>query len=197
MSESIRQTIEELKRHVADLEAQAIDTKRTVNSLCRVVNEPAAYSDEEMAISQVAKALQGDEYVGKPLASAVRLVLEARKKAGQGPATLDDLFVSLEAGGYEFDSKNDETSKRGLAISLAKNTTTFYKLSGGKFGLAEWYNKETKARSANGGGRKAVAQIDNEDDSEEIQVDFSDMTGKMLEAPVDDESLKSALSKPR
>ena len=52
MSESIRQTIDELKRHLAEIEAEAIDTKRTINSLCRRIGEPPMYRDDEMVMSQ-------------------------------------------------------------------------------------------------------------------------------------------------
>ncbi len=165
MSESMRQAIEELKKHIFDLENQVIDSKRTVNSMCRHIGEPPVYADAEMTVSAAAKALKGDEYFNKPLATAVRMVLEARRTSDLGPATTDELFDALKAGGYEFTGKED-VAKRGLAISLAKNTTMFCRLKSGKFGLAEWYGLKPK-----NGGRKAAVAVEEGSDARDEPID--------------------------
>ncbi|HEX5444803.1 MAG TPA: hypothetical protein VFW87_13275 [Pirellulales bacterium] len=159
MSDSIRQTIDELTRHLEEIEAEGADIKRTINSLCRRIGEPLRFTDADMSQSRTTCAtLHGDEYVGKALATAVRLVLEARKSAKRGPATLDELYEALVAGGYEFDSKNPEVAKHGLSTSVGKNSVTFYRLPSGKIGLAEWYGKEGRSRA--NGGRKASTKVE-------------------------------------
>jgi hypothetical protein len=50
-------------------------------------------------------------------------------------------------GGYHFEAKNDVNARRGLYISLAKNTTTFHKLPNGNYGLVAWYPAVREQRS--------------------------------------------------
>lgn len=42
------------------------------------------------------------------------------------------------AGGYQFETKDDNNAMRGMRISMAKNIK-FHKLPNGKWGLKEWY----------------------------------------------------------
>jgi hypothetical protein len=138
-------------------EIQVIETKKTVNRLCEWADIPARYPDLDFSPSKptCTGVVRGDEYYEKPLAWVVRQILEARHGAGLGPATVDEIYAAMEDGSYQFEIPDRETAKRGLHISLAKNSSTFHKLPSGKFGMREWYPgvKEPKAdESANGNG---------------------------------------------
>lgn len=159
MSDHLDKTIADLQRHLTDLEDQTIDTKKAINSLCRVNGKSAIYTDlERSEVPTLNGKMNGDEYYGKALATVVREILVARKDAGLGPATVNELFATMTDGGYLFEAKTADNSKRGLRISLAKNTSTFHKLPNGKFGLSEWY---PAAKSpTNGNGKKASKPTD-------------------------------------
>ncbi len=151
MSDSFRSTIDELERHLEDLQAQTADTMRTINSLCRVLGEAPRYQESDATVgAKAGSQLNGDEYYGKPLASVVRTILENRKVIGKGPATVAEIYDTMKLGGYVFEAKNAENAKRGLRISLAKNSTTFHKLPSGKFGLLEWYPAAKDNKPKNG-----------------------------------------------
>ncbi len=139
MSEHVDKTIIDLQRHIAELDEQIIDTKKAVNSLCRAVGRPPIYSDLDKKPSANFGSLNGDEYYGKPLTGAARMILEARKATGSGPATTSEIFDALVAGGYLFETKNVDNAKRGLRTALTKASHTFHRLPTGKFGLLEWY----------------------------------------------------------
>jgi len=190
MSESMRSTIAELQRHLEGLDQQAIDTKKTINSLCRVMNEPPLYTEVELSSSVAqpsSQQLNGDEYFNKPLATVVRMILETRRDLGQGPAEAEEIFIAMQKGGFEFDGRSDDKALHGLKISLSKNTTTFIKLPNGKFSLAEWYAASKVGRGkTNGNGR----EINQKSEQEELLKNFEE-----LEA-LQDEELE-APSKPR
>jgi hypothetical protein len=190
MSENIQRTITELQQHLNDLEADAIDTKRTINSLCRRINQPPIYPDAQLERSQgITTPVRGDEYYGKPLATVVRWVLEARQAANLGPATINELYDAMAKGGYLFDAKSEDNAKRGLRISLAKNTTTFHRLPTGKFGLTEWYPTIKERPEPNGGKKQAVPSIDGEQSEDEfplngVSADISTDSDVERELPV-------------
>ena len=151
MAEHMDKTVTDLMRHVDDLEQQVVDSKRTVNSLCKIMGRQPVYGNVDPT-TIASNQLGGDEYHGRPLARVVREILEHRRAVGTGPIAINELFEVMLAGGYEFTSKKDEIKKRGLAIALAKNSSTFYKLPNGKFGLLEWYpNVRDQRQSTNGG----------------------------------------------
>ena len=145
MSEHIQQTIatlqEQLRKH---LEAAA-ETKRVINSLCRTVGRAPIYADEEQ-IDHPAN-IRRDQWYGQPLSTAIREYLTMRRSANQGPATVNEIHDALVLGGYEFEAKDDDNAKRGLRVSLTKNTAIFHRLPGGNtFGLIEWYPNAKRER---------------------------------------------------
>lgn len=175
MSESIEKTISELQKHLDDLAAQTSDTKRTINSLCKVVGKHPIYNDVDVSQGRTLM-MNGDEYYGKPLATVVREILVDRKLSNAGPANVNEIYDSMIAGGYQFDAKSESNAKRGLRISLAKNTATFHKLPNGKFGLSDWYSaiKTTTVPTENGNGRKEEISNFREDAEveEEVEEEF-------------------------
>ena len=140
MSDHIEKTIADLQNKLAEIEAEATSIKTVVNQLCEMSGRNPIYSDADIGKSVITTSISSDEFYGKPLATAVREVLDYRKNSIQdAPATVRDIFDTLKLGGYEFDTKNDENALRGLRISLSKNTSLFHKLPNGKFGLVIWY----------------------------------------------------------
>jgi len=122
-------------------------TKRSINHLCEIEGTPIPFpeADREDGDSPTIGSMRRDEFYGVALATAIRRYLEMRRSSGMGPATVQDMYEALVAGGFRFETKNTDNAKRGLYISLAKNTAVFHKLPGGDndqgaiFGLLEWY----------------------------------------------------------
>ncbi len=138
MSEHVQKTIELVTAQIRDLEQQLTAKKRIANSLCDLAAIPHLYADEDASGGNFGP-LAPDAYYGKALATAVREILERRKRAGAGAATVAEIYDAMKAGGYHFKTKNDENAKRGLYQSLSKNTTTFHRLPNGTYGLLDWY----------------------------------------------------------
>jgi hypothetical protein len=151
-AEAVSKTIELVQGQIAELDHQLLEKKRMVNDLCRLAGQSPLYGDAELASSLAARAILPDAYYGKALATVVRLVLERRKASGRGAATVNEIYDDMVAGGYNFAGKNDENNKRGLYVSLGKNSYMFHKLPNGTYGLLDWYenvkeSKEAKVKS--------------------------------------------------
>lgn len=139
MSDAVLETIKLVQEEISLLEAQLLEKKTTVNALCPIAGIDPVYGLEAVTASHSA-ALNGDEYYAKKASTAIRLVLESRKAQGVGPATLNEIYDGLLAGGYKFDAKNESNSKNSLRVTLSKNSSMFHKLPNKKFGLTKWYN---------------------------------------------------------
>ena len=169
MSDHILKTIEELERELVEQEAAARDTKRLINRLLGRIQMPPRYSDSDVeARSGLALSIRSDQFYGQPLASCVREIFEMRRALNQGPATVNEIYASLVEGGFAFETKIEENAKRGLRISLAKNTALFHKLPNGKFGLLEWYpNAKKPKKDAASNGSSAATEEEEEESAEE------------------------------
>ncbi len=143
-------TIEELQRKLGQVEQEAGKIKRAINLLCELDNEPPKYVDLDEG-SRVATQLQGDEYHNMPQATTITAILERRRSCKLGPATIDELYGEMIAGGFEFTKgKNEAIQKRGVAIAMSKNRK-FYKLPNEKWGIKTWYGiKEAREEPNNG-----------------------------------------------
>jgi hypothetical protein len=126
-------------------EAQLAENKRTVNRLCARAGRPPRYPEAENGSGAQVGIIRADQYYGQPLAAAVRNILEGRKLAGLGSATVREIYETLLKGGFQFEAK-DENAQRGLRQSLTKNSQTFHKLPNGTYGLLEWYPGAKPAR---------------------------------------------------
>lgn len=158
MSKTVDQVISELAAEITADEAALRKKKETVNTLCDAVGRPPAYVIESAA-SAVPTQIRSDQFYGQPLAGSVRTILEMRRAQNLGAATNREIFDALTAGGYEFDTKNDEVAQKSLRNSLSKNTALFHKLPNGQFGLVAWYPNVKKSKTSS-----AVARDDDEDD---------------------------------
>ncbi|MCA3256347.1 MAG: hypothetical protein INF91_12110 [Alphaproteobacteria bacterium] len=174
-------TLDKALAKVAAAEAEVVKYKQFVNMICELDGREPMFSVEEL---RVGGAQQGggsglrfapDAFFGKPFATAVREILTARKSAGVvAPASVDDIYDALKAGGFGFPSNDPEKQKMGLAVSLGKNTVTFRKLPNGLYGLAEWYGGGV--RSSQSRRRRAIdlGEENEADDAETIEVSEQD-----------------------
>jgi hypothetical protein len=155
MPDELGPAISALKEKLREQHRMVADTKRTINMLLKMANQPPEFTEDEDASSSSARP---DQFYGKGLASSAAEYLAMRKQACQ-PA---EIVRALEAGGFDFDmlpwKKDDRV--RSLAISLAKNTGAagkFHKLKNGSFGLRSWYDEEFLKRVA--AGAEAAAKV--------------------------------------
>lgn len=152
---------EKLQKHMEDVRV----TKKLINQLLAFSNKPPRYPDEDPAAS-ISTTLHGDEYVDKSLTTACRAILDRRKAANLGPATIEDLYRDLLGGGYEFDTANEENSKRGVYNMLTRNTSIFHKLSNKKYGLLSWYEgvkERKKAQKGQDGDEPETGESESEE----------------------------------
>lgn len=166
MPENANDFIPAINRMTADIEKRDTETaemKRMVNKLCGYAGVAPRYPDT-MPTGGGPGGIKGDQFHGKPLATAVRSYLEMRGAAdagGQGAASIREIFDALKSGGFAFETKNDANSMRGLRISLAKNTPVFYRLPNGQYGLRSWYPTAKTPRAAS---VEAETESDEQDD---------------------------------
>jgi hypothetical protein len=172
----VTKTIGELQKVVVKKETELNDAKRTVNNLCKMVGKEPIYQIADTNSSVLYDHLTGDEYYGQPLARALTMILESRKLAGSGPATVKEIHERLLRGGYLFESKNDTNAMRGIRISMRKNKK-FHRLPNGRYGLTMWYPtvKDTKNGASIGSkseNEQAPRPGENENDVEEAKDDL-------------------------
>lgn len=126
-----------------------------VNQACVLAGREPMFADDEpvaaprefplvTVLSKLTAAvgkmpISPDQFYQSTLAGAVRKFLEMRKLAGLGPASAEEIHDGLSRGGFMFPSKDVENQKRGLQVSLSKNTQTFARLPNDLFGLVDWY----------------------------------------------------------
>lgn len=156
MNDEFALAIATLRSHLQKQELEVKSTKRLINQLCQRAGEPVMFPDAESDDPVSLASMRRDRFYGMPLATAIREYLEMRR--AQGPATVNDIYSALVAGGYKFEAKNEVNAKRSLYISLAKNSVTFHKLPGktdetAVFGLLEWY-PNAKANDEQKKGKK-------------------------------------------
>lgn len=144
--EPLQLAIDQVLVRLRQQEAEVIETKKMVNGLRKMLGQPAMFTDLDVQPDSGNGNYRRDQFYGQALAKVVREILVSRKAGGQGPASVNEIYDSMIAGGYKFETANEDNSKRGLRISLSKNSTTFHKLPTGLWGLLEWYPnvKETK-----------------------------------------------------
>ncbi len=140
-------TIENLKKAIAQKQTELEALQITVNQLCKLDNKPPLYnviSGHDTNEVPQEKDLKGDEYYGKPLATVITEILQKRKDR-IGPATIEEILNRMKEGGYVFDARDP---LRAVSISMGKNPK-FTKLPNEKWGLTEWYPTVKGKKEAN------------------------------------------------
>lgn len=184
MSDHFQKTISELELKLAEQIAAVHKTKMIINQLSEYAGMAAPYPDlgEGATVPHATPAqrpaafnIKPDQFFGKPLATAVRFILQMRKEADLGPAEIKEIYKRLKEGGYQFDAKDDENAVRGLQVSISKNTALFARLPSGLVGLTEWYGNGKPAKKKKKGaaisGESSDSDLDPDSDSE------GDLTG--------------------
>jgi hypothetical protein len=164
MSTTIISAIAEIKSKIAAKEREILPLRITVNELCKIAGLPEEYpgadasGNDRTTTATTSLNWRSDQFFGRPLATCVAEYFEARKKAGmEGPATIDDIFEALQAGGFKFEGAtgSEANTKRAIKISLTKNTAQFVKVKDDLFALKKWYSMR--------GPRKATGKIDDDE----------------------------------
>lgn len=173
--EHIQKTIDEANEKIRQLEADIISHKKLVNQLCAFAKIEPQYADEALQPEGVTRlTVKRNSFFGQPLSTCVREFLEMRAKAKLGPASLDDIFGALKIGGFDLDqvsTKSETDQKRGLAITLGKNSVTFIRLPNDDWGLVEWYpgyKDKRKKKAENGNGKDESPASDSTTEPEEL-----------------------------
>jgi len=133
---SYEDTIEEIIKAVEQRQRELEELQITANQLCKLAGIPPKYEIGKRNEEVSQEKLKGDEFYGKPLATAITEILQRRKAKDMGPATMDEIYNQMIAGGYGFDNIKDP--KRAIGISMGKNPK-FTKLRNEKWALTEWY----------------------------------------------------------
>lgn len=167
MSDHVQRTIADLQKSIAEEEQRLTDKKRLANQLAEMAGIPPVYADaNHRSNPSVNLSIRSDQFYGQPLATCVRDILGMRKALDQGAASVNEIHAALIEGGFAFDTKNEENSKRGLRISIAKNTALFHKLPNGKIGLREWYPNAKSPRASRGAVAAEMSEGDEPDETE-------------------------------
>jgi hypothetical protein len=138
MSDDIRNTIDVLARKVAAKEEEATKLKKLINELCSEENIPVRYPNVVESAASFG-ALRADQFYGQTLTAAIRNYLEQRKASGLGAANLNEIYTAIKAGGYKFESRNEDNAKTSVGNTLRKSSSIFHRLPNGQYGLLVWY----------------------------------------------------------
>ena len=139
MRDEFKPAIDALRADLADLEHRIAETKTMINRLCELSGAPPMYPDVSVQSSKLVTGLRSDQFYGKVLTTAAREYLEIRKASNLGPASPREIYESLVAGGFKFDTKIETNAITGLRQVLRKNSSIFHRLPHGQYGLLAWY----------------------------------------------------------
>lgn len=148
MKNQFDDAIEQLKVRIAEMEAEAIDLKRAVNSLYKTSGQPPLYAETELVLKGFSGlgGVKPAQFYGKSPITAAREYLEMRGD----PVELDEILEALRKGSFDFDAqgwKNEVMHLKNLSISLGKNSQMFHRLPNGMMGLLKWF-PNVKAKKA-------------------------------------------------
>lgn len=150
MDESTKATVEKYQAKLLAIEAQARKIKIAINGLFELEGEEPLYKDidsNEQSSNPRPLTIRPDQFFGRPLATVVREILNARSERQQGAIPMDELYALMTSGGFDFEGKDDVAKKRTLAITIGKNPAFIRVPSSGHVGLGEWYPNAKKKPS--------------------------------------------------
>ena len=120
MREEFQPAIAALQKDLVQLEKKAVEAKKATNVLCKLADVAPMYPVVEDGLSAVLTQIQADTFYGKRMSTAAREYLQMRKGGGQGPAKPRDVYEALKDGGFQFETKDEQT----LSIRLTPMTAT-------------------------------------------------------------------------
>jgi len=152
MDDSTKATIEKYQAKLAVLDTQSRKIKIAINGLYELESEEPPYKDieETQGSSSRPLTIRPDQFYGRPLATVVREILNARNQREQGAISLEDLFEIMTQGGFDFEGKDEMNKRRTLAITIGKNPAFVRVPNSGHVGLSEWYPNAKSPRKGNG-----------------------------------------------
>lgn len=151
MDPAIENAIDKIHAQIGVLEEQIVKKKEAINTLCETEDAPLLYPDVQKEKSAGAPmAFRSDQFFGRPLATAVREILEQRAMRNLGAVSLNELYDVMKAGGFDFENSDEKIARRNLSIALSKNPSFMRVTANNHIGLTEWYPnaKKRKPKSA-------------------------------------------------
>jgi hypothetical protein len=142
MAEHILKTIDDALLKLKSQEEAVILSKKFINQLCEFAQIPEKFPNISNPENYESTGIKRNAYYGLPLATCVGQFLEMKAANGTvKEATLDEIMAALKDGGFDLSaiSKDPDGQRRGVAITLAKNSAKFHRLPNGDFGLTSWY----------------------------------------------------------
>lgn len=157
-------TIAALERKLNEIEQAARKTRVAINAVLELKGDAPRFPtdggggggtsgtggavDEPPAGGGAPLEIKSDTFFGKKLSTAMREFLTMRRAKGDGPAAPREIFEALKQGGYKYEAKTDEIALVSIRAMLRKNTPTFTKVGGGRYGLTAWYPEMRRPRTA-------------------------------------------------
>src|SRR5205809_986307 len=129
-TESIQKTLQVMTTQIDDDERAIAEKKRAANELCRLLGQLPVYPNVDT--SHLGVATLPDEYYGRQMPEVIRTVLEKRKRANLGAATVAEIYQAMVDGGFHFQTENPNYRKRGVYSVLA-DARTFHRLPDGRY----------------------------------------------------------------
>ncbi len=158
-NEVIDAAIAALDRSIEEAEQKIRSLRAAINTLCEQSGRPPRFAEAMLTpggtkLSQI----QDDTFYGKKQTPAMRDYLEMRKAQGFGPAKPREFYDALKSGGYQFETKDDETAIVGLRALLRTQPHIFHRLPQGTYGLTEWYPDVKRQRDDDGNSKRGSAK---------------------------------------
>src|SRR6266478_5040334 len=104
MDTAIQNAIDKIHAQIGVLEEQIIKKKEAINTLCEMEDEEPLYPDVGEVSKGTPLAFRPDQFFGKPMATAVKEILEQRWSRNLGAISLNELFDVMKSGGFDFDN---------------------------------------------------------------------------------------------
>lgn len=155
------------------LEPKLEELERKANALLAIINDLRAEdnlpprhpsgggsgsSSSSAAAGGTIASIRPDTFYGKKLQTAMREYLEMRARQNLGPAKPREIFDAITAGGYQFETRDENVALVGMRAMLRKRSAFFHKLPNGAYGLTAWYPDARKPKAS------ATAAVDTDDD---------------------------------
>jgi len=109
-----------------------------VNQALELDGRPPMFTEEAFQTSsKKGTTFRSDEFFNKPLAAAVRMILQRRQTTNLGAAPQEG-FMTLNRSGFDFESRA-RISRSAIWLFHSVKNMLFQRTPNGNWGLREWY----------------------------------------------------------